>query len=73
MLVCLFGFNVIIATYLQSSHIGSDEYILEFFLLPTCVDNQEQKMVLNSLSITMQHVCVKACALFFKTTQGCSE
>jgi hypothetical protein len=69
----LFGLTIIIATYLQSIHIGSDEYILEFFLLPTCVDNQKQKMVLNFLSITMQHVCVEVCALFLKTTQGRSE
>ncbi len=66
----LFGFNVTIAICLQSIHIGSDEYIMEFFLLPTCVDSQEQEVVLNSLSITMQHVCVEACALFLKATQG---
>ncbi len=69
----MFGFNVIIVMCLQSIHIGSDEYILEFFLPPTCVDSQEQEVVLNSLFITMQHVCVEAYALFLKTTQGCLE
>jgi hypothetical protein len=54
---CLFGFNVIIVICLQSIHIGSDEYILEFVLPPTCVDNQKHEVVLNSLSITMQRVC----------------
>jgi hypothetical protein len=37
----MFGLSVIIATCFQSIHIGNDEYILEFFLLPTCVDSQE--------------------------------
>jgi hypothetical protein len=38
----LFHFNVIIFICLQNIHTDSDEYILEFFLSPTCVDNQEQ-------------------------------
>jgi hypothetical protein len=67
MLVCLA--IIIIVICLQSIHIGSDEYILEFFLLPTCVDGQEQEVVLNSLSITMQHVCVEACTIFLKASQ----
>jgi hypothetical protein len=54
---CLFGFNVIIVICLQSIHTSSDEYIMEFFLPPTCVDSQEQEVVLNSFSITMQRVC----------------
>jgi hypothetical protein len=66
--VRLFGLSVIIITHLQSIHIGNDEYILESFLLPTCVDSREQEVVLNSLSITMQHVCVETCTLFLKTT-----
>jgi hypothetical protein len=45
----LFGFNVIVVICLQSIHTSSDEYILEFFLPPICVDNQEQEVVLNSL------------------------
>jgi hypothetical protein len=69
----MFGFNVIIVICLQNIHTGSDEYIMEFFLPPTCVDSQEQEVVLNSLSITMQHVCVKSCTLFLITTQGHSE
>jgi hypothetical protein len=69
----MFGFNVIIVICLQNIHIGNDEYILEFFLPPTCVDNQEQEVVLNSLSITIQHVCVEACTLFLKATQGRSK
>jgi hypothetical protein len=49
----LFGFNVTIVICLQSIHIGSDEYILEFFLPPTRANSQKQEVVLNSLSITM--------------------
>jgi hypothetical protein len=71
--VRLFGLSVIITICLQSIHTGNDEYILEFFLPPTCVDSQEQEVVLNSLSITMQHVCVEACTLFLKATQGFLE
>jgi hypothetical protein len=71
--VRLFGLSVMIVTCLQSIHTSSDEYILEFFLLPTCVDSQEQEVVLNSLSITMQHVCVEGCTLFLKATQGFLE
>jgi hypothetical protein len=41
-----------------------------FFSPPTCVDSQKQEEVLNSLSITMQHVCVKVCTFFLKTTHG---
>jgi hypothetical protein len=69
MLVCLALTLLLLLTF----KVVTLAVILEFFLLPICVDSQEQKMVLNSLSITMQHVRVKACALFLKATQGCSE
>ncbi|CAK9235195.1 unnamed protein product [Sphagnum troendelagicum] len=53
----LFGLGAAVAIRLRSIHTGSDDYVLEFFLPPTCVNSQEQQVVLNSLSITMQRVC----------------
>jgi hypothetical protein len=62
--VHMFNLSFIIATCFQSIHTSSDEYILEFILSRTCVDSQEQEVVLNPLSITMQHVCVKLAQCF---------
>jgi hypothetical protein len=62
MLLLLFAFTTFILAVMSTSW--------SFFPPPTCMDSQEQEVMLNSLSITMQHVCVKACALFLKATQG---
>ncbi len=52
-----FGLSAAVAIRLRSIHTGSDDFILEFFLPPSCVESQEQQLMLNSLSITMQRIC----------------
>ena len=53
----LFGLTAAVAIRLRSIHTGTDDFVLEFFLPVTCVNSQEQQVMLNSLSITMQRVC----------------
>lgn len=53
----LFGLGAAVAIRLRSIHTGTDDFILEFFLPVTCVNSQEQQVMLNALSITMQRVC----------------
>ncbi|BFI22491.1 protein MpNIN [Marchantia polymorpha subsp. ruderalis] len=53
----MFGLSAAVAIRLRSIHTGSDDYVLEFFLPPSCVDGNEQQLLLNALSITMQRVC----------------
>ncbi|CAK9207497.1 unnamed protein product [Sphagnum troendelagicum] len=52
-----FGLSAAVAIRLRSIHTGSDDFILEFFLPPSCVESEEQQLMLNTLSITMQRVC----------------
>lgn len=52
-----FGLAAAVAIRLRSVHTGSDDYMLEFFLPPSCTESKEQQLMLNSLSITMQRVC----------------
>ncbi|KAG0610565.1 hypothetical protein M758_7G075800 [Ceratodon purpureus] len=52
-----FGLGAAVAIRLRSIHTGNDDFILEFFLPPTCVESKEQQLILNSLSITMQRTC----------------
>ena len=52
-----FGLAAAVAIRLRSVHTGNDDFILEFFLPPSCVDSKEQQLLLNSLSVTMQRVC----------------
>jgi hypothetical protein len=52
-----FGLSAAVAIRLRSIHTGSDDFILEFFLPRSCVESQEQQLMLNSLSITMQRIC----------------
>jgi hypothetical protein len=52
-----FGLSAAVAIRLRSIHTGNDDFILEFFLPPSCVESQQQQLILNSLSITLQHVC----------------
>lgn len=52
-----FGLGAAVAIRLRSIHTGNDDFILEFFLPPICVESKEQQLVLNSLSITMQRTC----------------
>lgn len=53
----MFRLSAAVAIRLRSIHTGTDDYVLEFFLPPTCVDGSEQQSLLNALSITMQRVC----------------
>eukprot|EP00268_Persea_americana_P014155 TRINITY_DN16280_c0_g1_i1.p1 TRINITY_DN16280_c0_g1~~TRINITY_DN16280_c0_g1_i1.p1 ORF type:complete len:1032 (-),score=207.98 TRINITY_DN16280_c0_g1_i1:349-3444(-) len=50
----MFGLMSCLAVCLQSTHTGSDDYILEFFLPPNCRDSKEQEDLLNCLSTTMK-------------------
>lgn len=52
-----FGLGAAVAIRLRSIHTGSDDFILEFFLPASCLESQEQQLLLNSLSITMQRTC----------------
>lgn len=52
-----FGLGAAVAIRLRSVRTGNDDFILEFFLPPTCVEGKEQQLLLNSLSITMQRTC----------------
>lgn len=53
----MFCISAAVAVRLRSTHTGSDDYVLEFFLPKDCNDSSEQQVLLNSLSITMQRVC----------------
>ncbi|KAG0603967.1 hypothetical protein M758_10G134600 [Ceratodon purpureus] len=53
----LFGLTAAVAIRLRSIHTGTDDFVLEFFLPVNCVSSDEQQVMLNSLSITMQRVC----------------
>ena len=51
-----FGLHAAVAIRLRSTHTGND-YILEFFLPVNCKGCEEQQMLLNNLSSTMQRIC----------------
>ncbi|KAF8405538.1 hypothetical protein HHK36_010445 [Tetracentron sinense] len=53
----MFGLHSAVAIRLRSIYNESVEYVLEFFLPVDCRDTEEQNQMLNSLSITIQHVC----------------
>lgn len=53
----LFGLTAAVAIRLRSIHTGTDDFVLEFFLPVDCVSSNDQQVMLNSLSITMQRVC----------------
>lgn len=53
----LFGLTAAVAIRLRSIHTGTDDFVLEFFLPVNCVSSNDQQVMLNSLSITMQRVC----------------
>ncbi|ERN06588.1 hypothetical protein AMTRI_Chr01g135370 [Amborella trichopoda] len=50
----MFGLAGALAICLRSTHTGSDDYILEFFLPPNCKDTTEQQRLLDSLATTIQ-------------------
>lgn len=53
----LFGLTAAVAIRLRSIHTGTDDFVLEFFLPVNCISSNDQQVMLNSLSITMQRVC----------------
>lgn len=50
----MFGLRSCLAVCLQSKHTGSDDYILEFFFPPNCVDSREQECLLDSVLTTVK-------------------
>ncbi|XP_020094190.1 protein NLP1-like [Ananas comosus] len=53
----LFNLKAAVAIRLRSVFTGNADFVLEFFLPIDCIDSEEQKLMLNSLSITIQQVC----------------
>nr|AGR88904.1 nodule inception protein 1 [Datisca glomerata] len=53
----IFGLRAAIAIPVRSTYTGSADFVLEFFLPKDCEDNEEQKRMLNSLSIVIQQSC----------------
>ncbi|XP_058095859.1 protein NLP3-like [Magnolia sinica] len=50
----MFQLKSCLAICLRSTHTGSDDYVVEFFLPPHCRDIREQHDLLDSLSTTMK-------------------
>jgi hypothetical protein len=53
----LFKLRAAVAIRLRSVRTGSLDFVLEFFLPVECVENEEQRAILNSLSVTIQQTC----------------
>uniref|UniRef100_A0A0E0NP89 RWP-RK domain-containing protein n=2 Tax=Oryza TaxID=4527 RepID=A0A0E0NP89_ORYRU len=53
----LFGLRAAVAIQLRSVKTGSLDFVLEFFLPMKCINTEEQRAMLNSLSNTIQQVC----------------
>ncbi|XP_072962847.1 protein NLP1-like isoform X1 [Typha angustifolia] len=53
----LFCLRAAVAIRLRSINTGNADFVLEFFLPIDCIDGEEQKLILNSLSITIQQIC----------------
>ncbi|PQQ11387.1 protein NLP4-like isoform X2 [Prunus yedoensis var. nudiflora] len=53
----MFGLHAAVAIRLRSMKTGSTDYVLEFFLPVECRDPEEQKKMLNSLSLIIQQIC----------------
>ncbi|KQJ88726.1 protein NLP2 [Brachypodium distachyon] len=52
-----FGLHAAVAIRLRSTYTGNDDYVLEFFLPLMCRVKEEQQLLLDNLSVTMQRVC----------------
>ncbi|XP_064951089.1 protein NLP2-like isoform X1 [Musa acuminata AAA Group] len=52
-----FGLHAAVAIRLRSTYTGNDDYILEFFLPVNCRGSDEQQLLLNNLSVTLQRIC----------------
>ncbi|XP_047327732.1 protein NLP4-like [Impatiens glandulifera] len=53
----MFGLRAAVAIRLRSMNTGSSDFVLEFFLPKNCIDPEEQKELLTSLSTIIQNVC----------------
>ncbi|CAL0326961.1 unnamed protein product [Lupinus luteus] len=53
----MFGLHAAVAIRLRSIHDSTDDYVLEFFLPVNCIDSEEHKKMLTSLSMIIQRVC----------------
>ncbi|WOL16829.1 protein NLP1-like isoform X1 [Canna indica] len=53
----VFHLRAAVAIRLRCIHTGKLDFVLEFFLPVHCIKNEDQKLMLNSLSITIQQVC----------------
>ncbi|TVU26061.1 hypothetical protein EJB05_28590 [Eragrostis curvula] len=52
-----FGLHAAVAIRLRSTLTGNDDYVLEFFLPLLCNGGEEQQLLLDSISVTMQRAC----------------
>lgn len=53
----MFGLKAAVAIRLRSIRTGSSDFVLELFLPTDCIDPEEQKQMLTSLSTVIQDVC----------------
>jgi hypothetical protein len=53
----MFNLKGVVAIRLRCTHTGTADFVLEFFLPFECVEIEEQKVLLNSLSTTVQKAC----------------
>lgn len=53
----MFNLHAVVAIRLRSVHTGMTDFVLEFFLPRDCTNPEEQKKMLNSLSVIIQQVC----------------
>jgi hypothetical protein len=53
----LFNLRAAVAIRLRSVRTGSLDFVLEFFLPADCIENEKQRAMLNSLSVTIQQTC----------------
>ncbi|KAL1366733.1 protein NLP2-like [Arachis ipaensis] len=53
----IFGLHAAVAIPLRSLYTGSADFVLEFFLPKDCHDTEQQKHMLNSLSMLVQQAC----------------
>ncbi|KAL6658567.1 hypothetical protein ACP70R_004153 [Stipagrostis hirtigluma subsp. patula] len=51
-----FGFHAAVAIRLRSTFTGNDDYVLEYFLPLMCRGGEEQQLLLDKISLTMQRV-----------------
>ncbi|PUZ63415.1 hypothetical protein GQ55_3G066700 [Panicum hallii var. hallii] len=66
----MFGLAGCFSVCLQSAYTGNDDYVLEFFLPPDCIEDDEQKVLLESiLTLLRQHLH----SLHVATDEGSNE